>query len=1531
MEDDFLQWISIIPGVGPQRARRLIDAGFTSPESIRAASIADIAHVEGIGRELAQRLKDYADEIVKMKEEEAFLLLCPECSAFVSRTADRCEVCGATFGEGSPMDREPAPRPEPEKEDADTSRLYMCPACGRFIGMDVRECPHCGVTFEEEPERVEDLERLLSELEEELSELDEDIKSPLDELEEYLREEEPSEIEPEEEKAIAKDFLKRWKRVSEEEGEMGTRRLEEELRHYESLLDADPTLERAWEKKAMLLVELGRFEDAIECYDKLTELNPDKEEDYKLEVLNLVKEREGLKAAPVEVEEPILVDEREEIERAIAHYDDLLRIDSTLKQAWQTRGELLEKLGRHEEAVVSYDRAIESSRQERLQDIVELANLRKKGLLEGRISSKSLIQKMGRTNGLVNGIVNGRVNGLVNGRGRTNGLVNGLVNGIVNGKGRVNGMVNGMVNGLVNGMGRVNGLVNGLINGNGLVNGRAAKHMPRSGPMDIRWPRALGGVAAVLSILVLVPLFMGLVAPPVPPSPIEIDGHFGDWAGVQSFADAQLDQTSNPDVNIISYKAKCHSRSVYIYARVEGMMLNGSGNQGVDSIFVFLDLDNNPDTGYRVASIGSDQLVEVRGWDNSVHQSVLYGFLEDSNRDNWNSFRRIGRVTSAVGLEEVELSFALNGASDPKAFIVASDNFGNLDLAETIISPNKDILSVVQTTIAPDVPSTSQAVHFLRLDLDTKNGGAHVSLINITKSGDVPDSLIALDLGIDTNEDDVPDQVISSARFYQGIAALQLDLEVVGKMRLIATAVFTGPDPSATIGLSVSGIDSNATISILDDFITKVYADVAPQITIDGAFGDWTSVQKQMDVDNDVVMKQATAWINENVDLRSYAVNIGTDAFFYASVDGRMMGGVDIPEFRNRWADLPQIVDSDGDSVPDIFDRFEHDFNNDAIPDSQTGNDYDGDDVLDYPLGSDYWLNTTIPVDFPAEYANTTVSVYIGPLIVPELMGVDVLSIFLDADNDTSTGLPLIVDTQTYGMDYLLAVSGRNGEPHHRGLYIYMPGNVPWALYEGISELEFDTRSVELSIPLTSIQLDPDFSVVFHIADWQGNHDSSDQATGRSGGYTEGTRSPAGDNVVINEIYSVGTTGEWFEVANPTSSGINLNNWELQLKYKGKWQAIYTFGDVTIGAWLSGSEYMAVDLPPDSIKGKPTDVRLVDSTGTEVDLTRLSNLKQGESWARFKSATDGKPEDTDDDHSDFYVSLELTKGRYNDRHRPRITVEKTANAGTAAPGDQITYTVYYNNTGGGISKDIWINDTLPAEVTFISSSEPYSWLSGTTYHWNFPNAAPGSENSFTITVEVNDGVADGTLFNNFVELNYTDVFRQPMEWSSANKTMVIEMPIITVVKVADVTDAGPGDTIVYTIYYNNTGNGTSAHVWVNDTIPIFTTFQSSSEAPESQAGLTYVFHFYDVGPGSNSFTITVTVNATAPDGIDLVNWAFLNYTTENGYPLEGSSDSAIVHVPEFGVYLIPVVGVVLICMLRGKRAKKLRERDSGEK
>jgi hypothetical protein len=60
-----------------------------------------------------------------------------------------------------------------------------------------------------------------------------------------------------------------------------------------------------------------------------------------------------------------------------------------------------------------------------------------------------------------------------------------------------------------------------------------------------------------------------------------------------------------------------------------------------------------------------------------------------------------------------------------------------------------------------------------------------------------------------------------------------------------------------------------------------------------------------------------------------------------------------------------------------------------------------------------------------------------------------------------------------------------------------------------------------------------------------------------------------------------------------------------------------------------------------------------------------------------------------------------------------------------------------------------------------------------------------------------------------------------------------------------------------------------------------------------------------VGPGAHSFTITVRIKNPAQNSI-LVNWVFLNYTSQSGYKLAESKASATVIIPEFQDVIIPI-------------------------
>jgi len=349
-----------------------------------------------------------------------------------------------------------------------------------------------------------------------------------------------------------------------------------------------------------------------------------------------------------------------------------------------------------------------------------------------------------------------------------------------------------------------------------------------------------------------------------------------------------------------------------------------------------------------------------------------------------------------------------------------------------------------------------------------------------------------------------------------------------------------------------------------------------------------------------------------------------------------------------------------------------------------------------------------------------------------------------------------------------------------------------------------------------------------------------------------------------------------------------------------------------LGRFGSGSEYLQVFLPSNALPNGGAQVRLRSGTTTIDRATYPGNVNNGQTWARFKDPVTGVPIDTQN-NADFYVSSSPSAGRANDRHGPTIVVTKTANLAVAAPGNGITYTLHYDNTNTGMARTVWINDTLPGGVAFSSSSVPYNSVSGSTYRWIFTNVMPGAH-SFTVTAQVTANTTDGQVLSNVAALTYTDQLSRSLPGSQAWANTTVSRPMITVVKTATPSSAKPGDVVTFRIYYNNTGSASAGTVSIKDSLPTGMTYQSASPAPTWTDGRTFFWNFTNVAPGPHSLTMSAQVNPGFT-GSQLVNWAFLNYTTAGGYALTGSRSSAVVAIPELQdmifVALVPLVIVGL--------------------
>ncbi len=189
--------------------------------------------------------------------------------------------------------------------------------------------------------------------------------------------------------------------------------------------------------------------------------------------------------------------------------------------------------------------------------------------------------------------------------------------------------------------------------------------------------------------------------------------------------------------------------------------------------------------------------------------------------------------------------------------------------------------------------------------------------------------------------------------------------------------------------------------------------------------------------------------------------------------------------------------------------------------------------------------------------------------------------------------------------------------------------------------------------------------------------------------------------------------------------------------------------------------------------------------------------------------------------------------------QPLMALSKTDGATVTAPGQTLTYTLTFTNTGVGPAHNVTLSDTLPAGVSFQSCS--LGALAGScgasggvvTFTLTDP-VAPGAGGSVTTSVLV---TASGpATLTNTATLTYTDSAGQPRPPVSASDSTAVPGPTtITLTKsAAIVVDgnndglAGPGDIIEYTITLTNTGSEVALLLTIADTPDPNTTLQTGS-------------------------------------------------------------------------------------------------------
>jgi uncharacterized repeat protein (TIGR01451 family) len=229
-----------------------------------------------------------------------------------------------------------------------------------------------------------------------------------------------------------------------------------------------------------------------------------------------------------------------------------------------------------------------------------------------------------------------------------------------------------------------------------------------------------------------------------------------------------------------------------------------------------------------------------------------------------------------------------------------------------------------------------------------------------------------------------------------------------------------------------------------------------------------------------------------------------------------------------------------------------------------------------------------------------------------------------------------------------------------------------------------------------------------------------------------------------------------------------------------------------------------------------------------------------------------------------------------------VSIAKSVVESAVTPGQNFTYRLTVANAGLATAVNVAVTDTLPSQVTFVSSPEGCTAVGCPT----ILNLAPGVAQTFDLVVKL-DELYTGTgvdVLNRAQAAAVTDDPDPTNNQDDITLAGIVTPPSanLTLTKMALEPSVTPGETFTYRITVGNTGPSTAANVMVTDTLPVPLAFQSSA------SGCTAVGQDVTCPPlgglasgGTATFEVVVKLDpAYTGDGSDLGNVASATSPTD---------------------------------------------------
>ena len=222
----------------------------------------------------------------------------------------------------------------------------------------------------------------------------------------------------------------------------------------------------------------------------------------------------------------------------------------------------------------------------------------------------------------------------------------------------------------------------------------------------------------------------------------------------------------------------------------------------------------------------------------------------------------------------------------------------------------------------------------------------------------------------------------------------------------------------------------------------------------------------------------------------------------------------------------------------------------------------------------------------------------------------------------------------------------------------------------------------------------------------------------------------------------------------------------------------------------------------------------------------------------------------------------------------------------------MVYTLRATNVGSAALYDVTVIDALPTGVTLGSSTPAPSAVTLPTVRWSLGTLNPAETRTIVITATA--PTATGLITNSAIGSAWQNVMTQ----TQLSTAIVIPATILQVTKNGSASVVRVGETLVYTLDYENTGNVAATTVRLTDTLPSGLTVVGTSQPPVIQTAQQLV---WDIGPlaSNQQGQIIITTTVGGPWNRTLLNTADI---TGQAGSYSGYAE-LITTVPDIKIYL----------------------------